>query len=98
MLHAYRVRSQQRLVKCFGGCHPAGCLPRAFIEFGGDGVEVVLGEWGEVAAFGEVLAQQPVGVLIGTALPLAWVAEVDRDIGGDAEASVGCQLLCPGPR
>jgi hypothetical protein len=31
-------------------------LSRAVVEFGGDGVEVVLGEWGEVAAFGEVLA------------------------------------------
>jgi hypothetical protein len=39
-------RSLQRLVECFGGCHPAEGLSRASVEFGGDGVEVVLGDGG----------------------------------------------------
>ena len=40
------------------------------VEFAGDRVEVVLGVGAEVgAAFGEVLAQQPVGVLVAAALP-----------------------------
>jgi hypothetical protein len=47
-------------------------------EGGGDGGEVVGAVPGEVGAFGEVLAQQPVGVLVGGALPRALrVAEVD---------------------
>jgi hypothetical protein len=39
-------------------------LSRASVEFGGDSVEVGLGEGGEVAALGEVLAEQAVGVLV----------------------------------
>ena len=43
----------------------------------------------EVGAFGQVLAQQAVGVLVGAALPGGMgVAEVDRDAGGDGEVGV----------
>jgi hypothetical protein len=44
---------------------------RAMVEFGGDDVELVLGERGQVGVLVQVLAQQPVDVLVGTALP--WV-------------------------
>ena len=64
-----------------GGC-PVECLAGSCVEFGGDGVEVGLGVRGEVGALGQVLAQQPVGVLVGAALPgAAGVAEVDLDAG-----------------
>jgi hypothetical protein len=34
--------SSQRLAECLGGCHPAEGSSTAAVEFGGDGVEVVL--------------------------------------------------------
>jgi hypothetical protein len=40
---------------------------RAMVEFGGDDVELVLGERGQVGVLVQVLAQQPVDVLVGTA-------------------------------
>lgn len=46
-------------------------LTRAMVEFVGDGVQVGLAERAEVRALGEVLPNQPVGVLVGTALPRA---------------------------
>jgi DNA-binding CsgD family transcriptional regulator len=62
--------SSQRLVECFGGCHPAEGLSRAAVQFGGDGVEVGLGVGGEVAA--------RVGCSVGSVrLVPAW----DRDLG-----------------
>ena len=49
--------------------------------------------------FGHVLAQEPIGVLVGPSLPRrTWVAEVDLDAGVDGEASVVDASLCPGPR
>jgi Transposase, Mutator family len=39
------------------------------VEFGGDAVEFAAGIAVEVGAFGQVLAQQSVGVLVGAALP-----------------------------
>ncbi len=54
-------------------------LAWAMVELVGDGVEVGLVEHAEVGALGEVLPKQPVGVLVGAALPrAAWLAEVDR--------------------
>lgn len=54
----------------------------AGVELQGDGVELVLGEGGQVGALGEVLSQQAVGVLVRAALPGAVrVAEVDLRIG-----------------
>ena len=48
------------------------------IKFGGDGVAVALGERAEVCAFGEVLADQSVGVFVCAAFPgLVWMGEVD---------------------
>jgi hypothetical protein len=50
------------------------------VEFGGDDVELVLGECGQVGVLVQVLAQQPVDVLVGTALP--WV-EMTSPAGAD---------------
>jgi len=48
---------------------------------------------GEVGAFREVLAEQPVGVLVGATLPgTLRVAEVDRESGVDAELGVAGYL------
>lgn len=44
-------------------------LSRSSVEPGVDGVEVILGEGGEAGALGDVLAQQPVRVLVGAPLP-----------------------------
>jgi hypothetical protein len=56
--------------------------------------EVLSGVDGELGAFGEVLAQQPVGVLVRG--PVPWrvgVGEVDRDVGLDADLGVLGELL-----
>lgn len=81
----------------FGGAvveHESGPL----VEFGGRLVEHGLIVDTQIAAFGEVLADQPVGVLIGR--PLPWgvgVAEVDVDAGGLAEVFVEDHLVASVP-
>ena len=44
-------------------------IHRAAVERGGDGGQVVWAVPAEVGALGEVLAQEPVGVLVRAALP-----------------------------
>jgi hypothetical protein len=66
-LQRFRLGSAER----FGWGCPAEYSTRAMVEFGGDDVELVLGERGQVGVLVQVLAQQPVDVLVGTALP--WV-------------------------
>ena len=52
---------------------------RALVEFKCNGIELVLGVDRQVRSLGHVLAQQDVGVLIGTPLPRAVrVGEIDR--------------------
>ena len=52
--------------------------PRSVVQTVGDGVELVLAEEAQIGPLGKVLAQQPVGVLAGAALPgTVRVAEVD---------------------
>ena len=54
---------------------------------------------GQVGALGEVLAQQPVGVLVAAALPgRVRVAEVDLQVRGHGELRRGWPSPCPGPR
>lgn len=51
---------------------------RIFFQVSGAAGEVLSGVHRQVGAFGQVLAQQPVGVLVGAALPgLVRVAGVD---------------------
>ena len=69
------------------------------VEFLGDRVEVVLRVDGWVGAFGEVLAQEPVGVLVGAALPRGVrVAEVDGHVqrGADPFVQGEFRSLVPG--
>jgi hypothetical protein len=69
-------------------------LSRAAVEFGGDGVERGLVELAEVAALGKVLAEQPIGVFVGAALPgAARVAEIDLHARVDGELGVLGHLL-----
>ena len=89
------------LVEGFGGCLPAEGLAGSGVERGGDGVELVGRPAGQVGALGEVLAQEPVGVLVRAALPWAVrVGEVDREAGVDPELGVLGQLRAavPGQR
>lgn len=60
---------EQEFVEFFGRGVPVEGLSGAGVEFVGDGVQVGLGVDGQVGAFGEVLAEQAVGVLVGAALP-----------------------------
>src|SRR5215208_5940719 len=78
-------RRSQHLVKGFGGCSPAKGLSRSGIERRGHGCERVRAVRAQVGAFGEVLPQQPVGVLVRAALP--WtvrIAEVDLHASVDS--------------
>src|SRR6202051_5409291 len=71
-------------MKCMGSA-------RSAVEAVGDGIEFVLTVDREVSTLGQILPQQPVGVLAGTALP--WtvrIAEVHAHAGGGAE------LMMPG--
>lgn len=59
-----------------------------------DAVQIVLAEDAQVRALGQVLAQQPVGVLASAALPGAvWIAEVHRHAGASCEVLVARQFL-----
>jgi hypothetical protein len=79
----------QECSEAFGGGVPAEGFAWSAVEFGGDGGEVFAGVAGEVGAFGEVLAEQAVGVFVGSALPgRVWVAEVDGHAGGGGELVV----------
>ena len=80
---------------------PVEGLSGPAVECCGDRVEVASGVSGEVCAFGEVLAQQAVGVLVGAALPGAvGVTEVDVEVGIDSQLGVLGHLraLVPGQR
>src|SRR5580693_7454147 len=78
---------------------PSEGLAWAAVELRGDGVQVFPGVAGEAGALGEVLAEQPAGVLVAAPLPRGvGVAEVDGDAGGDGELGVAGHLaaLVPG--
>ncbi|MEA2188209.1 MAG: hypothetical protein QOK16_3220 [Solirubrobacteraceae bacterium] len=69
----------------FGGRGEREAFAGSVVELVGDPVEFGFGDGGEVGALGEVLAHEPVGVLVGGALPRSVrVAEVDVDAGIDA--------------
>ena len=69
-------------------------LTRSVVELPGDGVEVILGEPGQVSAFGQVLAQEPVGVFVAAALPGAMrVRKEHRYAGHVGQALMLTHLL-----
>jgi DNA invertase Pin-like site-specific DNA recombinase len=79
----------------------AETLARALVEYVGDGVELDFGDGGEVNALGEVLPEQPVGVLVAPALPRrVGVAEEHRAAGVDVHllAVAHLRALVPGQR
>src|SRR6266700_716350 len=47
-----------------GGCPPRECLSRSTVQRRSDGCELLGAVAGEIGASGEILAQQPVGVLV----------------------------------
>ena len=65
----FRLAREEVLVEGFGGGLVAERLAGAAVERGGDGLDLFCAPAGEVGALGEVLAQQPVGVLVAGALP-----------------------------
>ena len=88
-------------VEGFGGGLPAEGFAGSTVQSRGDSVQVVPGVSAEVGAFGEVLTEETVGVLVGPTLPWCLgVAEVDIQIGIYAELSVLGHLgsLAPGQR
>src|SRR5918998_551809 len=75
--------------KCFCRRLPAEGLSWPTVKGGSDRLKFVMGVPGEVSALGKVLAQETIGVLIGTPLPRAVrVAEVDWQSCFDSELDV----------
>ena len=71
------MRAGEGLGEDLQRCEPVVCSSWSVVHAVGDAVKLVLTEDTEVRALGQVLAQQPVGVLTGAALPGAVrVAEV----------------------
>ena len=73
-------------------------LPWPFVELTRHFVEMRLRMHRHVSSLREVLSQQTVGVLIGTALPgTLWIAEVDVDVGCQRKSAMIGKLLAPVP-
>lgn len=73
---------QQEFGELLGGVGEGEAFARPVVEFVGDGVESGLVIALKSVPLGEVLAQQPVGVLVGAALPGGvQVTEVHVDVG-----------------
>ena len=82
--HAVFVYLRKALVKRLGWCFLAQRLAWAAIEGRDNGRKCVGAMRAEVGAFREILAQQPVSVLVRATLPRALrIAEIDFDAGFD---------------
>ena len=69
-------------------------LSRSCVERVGGLVEIILAVSGEVGAFREVLAYQPVGVLVRSSLPRRFrVTEIQLDTGINSELGVLSHLF-----
>ena len=98
---SWLISFSQDLIECFGGRSPAERLSRSAVEGDGHCVELSLRVSADVRTFGKVLPQQPVGVLVGSALPRTLrIAEIDFQSGVDPKLSMLGQLrpLVPGQR
>src|SRR3954470_20554552 len=83
------VTGLEELVQSLGRCSPAERLSRPAVEGHRHGCKVLGAVRAEVGALWKVLAQKPVGVLVGAALPGAvGIAEVDLDACVDLQARV----------
>src|SRR6476660_7718711 len=94
-------RGGQALGERLSGCSPPECLARPTVQRRRDSVEFLGAVASEAGASGEVLAQQPVGVLVGPALPRAsWITEIDLQTGIEPQLDVLGHLdpLVPGQR
>src|SRR6476620_5461086 len=81
------VGRPKQLIKCLGRCFPCKRLSGTGVEGGCHGCNRLGAVHAEVGAFGKVLAQQPIGVLVAAALPWAVrIAEVDLYAGVKLEA------------
>src|SRR6478735_9213086 len=81
------VGRPKQLIKCLGRCFPCKRLSGTGVEGGCHGCNRLGAVHAEVGAFGKVLAQQPIGILVGAALPWAVrIAEVDLYAGVKLEA------------
>src|SRR5665213_546915 len=86
------------LVQCFSRSLPIECLPRTGVERCGDGFNFVATPPGQVSALGEVLAQEPIRVLVGSSLPRAMrVGEVDGEAGVDLQLDVLSEFFASVP-
>ena len=89
---------QELIQRLRGGLPPQG-LAGPGVELGGHFFQVLPAVHGKVGALGEVLAQQPVGVLVAAALPgRVRVAEVDCPGPRPPRSGRGRTSRCPGPR
>src|SRR5205085_8138150 len=94
-------RSAQQLGHFLSWGEPCERLAWAAVELGGDRVQIGLAVGGQIGAFGQVLAQQPVGVFVRPALPRrVWITEEDLYCGVLAEPAMGREFLSlvPGQR
>jgi hypothetical protein len=69
-------------------------LSGALVELASDGAEFGLTVERQIRSLGEILAQQAIGVFVGTALPRALrIAKIDVDLGRQGEALVISKFL-----
>lgn len=70
-MHRIRLQAQpgQVLAIDLDGLAPAQRHPGAPIELIGNGVQILLAIAAQISPLGEVLAQEPIGVLVAPALP-----------------------------
>ena len=86
--------SVESLCRCF---KPQG-FAWPFVELTRHFVQMSLRVYRHVGAFGEVLSEQAISVLIGTPLPWALrITEVDIDVGRQAEPAMVREFLAPVP-
>ena len=85
-MFSLRLATTAQLGEALGRRAPVQGLSRTAIQLGGDRIELYLRERGEITALGEILPQQPVGVLAAPALPrTVRIAEVHRRSAIDGE-------------